>query len=394
MSQSDKIFKHHLIRSAFTGIVETGIMGFSLLIAIRVFDASQTHKIWIAAGVPIGFILTSFTVFLVSKSDFKAGFIYCFLSLGIGIFFLGAAASNHLLLFVLCIMGAKILSAQISPILIQIYALNFDKKELGKNISYFLITVSLFSGISSYLFGKVLDHDLNLYRVLYCFMGFSSLGILFSLTQIPSRSIKKAKNNNPLKNLSFYYKDKLFGWMLTMWMFMGIGNLMTLPQRIEYLANEKYGLSYTNEEISIIVMVVPSVMSVLSSQLWGRMFDRCHFIPIRCALNVLMLIGIVLFFNSSSFVWLSISTGIFGFAMGGATITWNLWVTKIAPPGEESAYMSVHTTLNGIRGIFAPSLGYFALDYLNMKSFSMVAAACMLLSIVMLFFVWRHKRFA
>ena len=39
-----------------------------------------------------------------------------------------------------------------------------------------------------------------------------------------------------------------------------------------------------------------------------------------------------------------------GVAMGGVSLAWNLWVTKISPPGRESEYMGVQVIHWNSRG--------------------------------------------
>ena len=50
---------------------------------------------------------------------------------------------------------------------------------------------------------------------------------------------------------------------------MGIGNLITIPLRVEYLANPVHGLNLSNTMILIITMVVPLICRVLSTPLLG-----------------------------------------------------------------------------------------------------------------------------
>ena len=56
--------------------------------------------------------------------------------------------------------------------------------------------------------------------------------------------------------------------MLLAWMIMGLGIIMTLPLRIEYLGGES-GLNLTNEQIALVTVVVFSIARVLSS-VFGR----------------------------------------------------------------------------------------------------------------------------
>ena len=69
--------------------------------------------------------------------------------------------------------------------------------------------------------------------------------------------------------------------------------------------------------------------------------------------------GIALFFISKNLLVIGIGSALIGLAFAGGSIAWTLWVTKYAPPGKVSAYMSVHVCLTGIRGTIGPIIGYW-----------------------------------
>ena len=80
---------------------------------------------------------------------------------------------------------------------------------------------------------------------------------------------------------------------------------MTFPLRIEYLANPN-GLNLKNEEIALIAVSNFLVFKVIGALICGKLFDRIHFMQFRIALNLVMLCAILVYFNSSSFLGLSI----------------------------------------------------------------------------------------
>ena len=167
---------------------------------------------------------------------------------------------------------------------------------------------------------------------------------------------------------------------------------MTFPLRIEYLANPN-GLNLKNEEIALIAVSNFLVFKVIGALICGKLFDRIHFMQFRIALNLVMLCAILVYFNSSSFLGLSIGTALAGFGTGGANIAWNLWVTKIAPTGRESDYMGVHMFLTGLRGSSAPFLGYFLVKPLGFTGISMVSAFFILTATILFLTTVQNKRF-
>ena len=115
---------------------------------------------------------------------------------------------------------------------------------------------------------------------------------------------------------------------------MGIGNLITIPLRVEYLANPVHGLNLSNTMILIITMVVPLICRVLSTPFWGWAFDNFNLAFVRIYINLFFLLGLFCYFQTHNLLLLIISSAMIGTATGGGTMAWALWVTKVAPKGE------------------------------------------------------------
>ena len=175
-------------------------------------------------------------------------------------------------------------------------------------------------------------------------------------------------------------------------MLLGLGNLIALPIRVEYLADPKYGINANNTTIAVLMMVIPATTRVLSTRMWGHFFDRLHFVTTRNLLNVSFLMSIGLFFFSSNLYVLGLAMAFQGLAMGGGKIFWNLWVTKIAPEEKASSYMSIHMALTGLRGTIAPFLGYWILSQSNPGVVAVIGVTLVSISIVLFQLVRGHER--
>ena len=145
-------------------------------------------------------------------------------------------------------------------------------------------------------------------------------------------------------------------------MLLGLGNLLALPIRVEYLADPAYGINASNKTIAILMVLIPSAAQLLSTRLWGHFFDQLHFVTTRNLLNLCFLTSIGLFFFTTNLSLLALSMVFQGIAMGGGKLLWGLWVTKIAAEEKAASYMSIHMALTGLRGTLAPFLGYWILS--------------------------------
>ncbi len=377
-------FRYDLVRGGCQGFLEAGIQTFVLLIAVRVFDASPIMKSLLAGAGPYGLLLTPVSLYIVSRlrtpAARAAGF---FLTLACTALLVAAWTGNLYVFVIATVLGYLLLHQQV-PFLVHIYSDNYHPSRRGSLLSNSIFVAVLMSAMFAYAGGRLLDADLENHPYIMLTLASACLVSAWAVFRMPSNPLTAQPSRNPFGNLSLAWKDKVFGWMLIIWMLMGIGNLMTLPLRVEYMAQPRFGINATNAQIALMTAVIPSLSRLLTTHLWGYLFDRINFIVIRTLLNICFLVAILLFFNSQSLIFLGIASAVFGIGAAGANIAWNLWVTKLAPEGKAADYMSVHTFTTGLRGILAPFLGFYLITVYPAPAVAWIAAILIGISIVSL----------
>jgi MFS family permease len=382
---SQRTFRVDLFRSSLNGILEVGFNVFVILIAIRFLDASQGFKSLLAAGSAFGFFLMPWTsklsALLQKPVTHIAGYIMLICSLSL----MFCSQVKSILPYTACLLVAQISLSQMPGLMIHVYSSNYNSSNRGRSVSWNFIFASSIGMIFSYLFGVFLDQNGSHYYFLFWGMGLIAFSSSVALFLIPSTAVKIAETSSSLLGgLTYIYKDRLFRKMLFGWMLMGLGVIMTIPVRIEYVAGNG-GMGMTNKQIAIL-FGVSMLSGVLTSRIWGKLFDQISFVPYRLSLNFFLLFSIIIFFSSSTFWGLAIGAILGGVATGGASIAWSLWVMKIAPDGRESDYMGAHVFMTGIRGALAPFLGYFVLGLVGFNgviycsSFLILASVLIFLS--------------
>jgi MFS family permease len=277
--------------------------------------------------------------------------------------------------------------------MIHVYSSNYKPKERGQNISWNFIFASIVGMLFSYFFGVFLDSNGSHYKFLFIGMGGTALLSAVALFVMPAPQVKSSITSASfVGGISFIFKDRLFGKMLVGWMLMGLGVIMTIPLRIEYMVGDG-GIGITNQQVAIIV-VIYSFAGVLTSRVWGKLFDRIPFVPYRISLNLFLLTSILIFFSSSTFYGLILGSALAGVANGGASIAWSLWVTKLAPSGLEAEYMGAHVFMTGLRGFCAPFLGYMILSLLGFQGMTYFASSLIILSVLIFMTEFRASRLA
>ena len=389
---STQTFRLDLINSSLGGILEVGFGTFAILIAIRFLGAPDMIKAVLASGVSAGLLLVPHMQRLAVWTQLSASRFCASLMLICTLLLFASGYLSHVWLLAAALFLAQVCFSQLPGFMIQVYSRNYGSKERGKRLSWNFILSALIGMILSYVGGSYLDGQSADPGLIFRIMGMVSLASALALFLIPSQPIKKGRHSQGLlDSLNLLKEDRLFASMLLAWMIMGLGIIMTLPLRIEYLGGES-GLHLTNEQIALVTVVVFSIARILSSRLWGELFDRVRFLSYRISLNLLLISATLVYFHAESITGVSIGAALAGVGVGGSKIAWSLWVTKLAPEGMEARYMGAHVALTGLRGALAPFLGYWLLGILGYHGVAWFSVALVTLSTLLFFRLFSHQR--
>jgi MFS family permease len=381
--RTEQTYRYEKWRAVSSGILETAGTTFLLLIAVRWFQAGAFAKALVASGGSLGLVLAPLVVSLVEARGWPISKAASRIAAFGAACFLIAALIPWLPLYVVCSMIGLACSSATIPLLTQIYQENYPERERGRLFSRTLMirigTTALFSELAGLaLAGELKDlfrfwpgseRALSLFFfglsgnfrwLLVVFAGAFALAS-FCLSRCPSRPLVAKGGGHPFRALRFAREDPIFRLTLMSWMLLGFGTLMMQPMRVEFLANPKYGQLLTVSIIALLTGVIPNVVRLVLSPVWGWLFDHMNFFLLRVTLNLGFALGILTFFMSDGFNGLIAGAVIFGISNAGGDVAWSLWVTKFAPPDRVADYMSVHTFFTGLRGVVAPLLSFHLL---------------------------------
>ena len=391
-NKADATYRNDLLRAPLAGILEAGWATVALVIAIRYFEASETHKAFIAGAAPIGFLLTPVSLYLAASFRARPSLSCAFVLTTATLLLLGSSIAQSLLFFTLFSVLSQVSAVQQGPLMLQIYAENYTRAERGSRMSWPFILTALFSIGFAMAGGRLLDLKVEAYHWIFAIMVIACGISAVACAKIPSSPLSRNNVGHPWQSFSLIWKDRFFGFILGCWMLLGLGNLIALPIRVEYLANPKFGVNCSNTTIAFLMLVIPAVARVLSTHMWGRFFDRLNFVSTRNILNMFFLASIGFFFFTTNIYVLSFAMALQGLALGGGKIFWSLWVTKIAPEEKASSYMSVHMALTGLRGSLAPFIGYGILSRSSPHNVAITGMILIITSIILFELIRGHKR--
>ncbi|MDF1741920.1 MAG: MFS transporter [Verrucomicrobiales bacterium] len=361
-----RTFAAESVRAVAAGFIETGLATFGILIAVARFDSSPVVKSILLGSPALGLLASIFLVPLVSRFGFRASRAAAGVSLVscAGFVFAALGAANEICFTIGMTIGIGVIAMAI-PLQTHYLRLNYPNRSRGRLFSISILIRATTAMIVSWLFGIYLDGNLDRYPVLlWWFAGASALSAACHWS-VPSQPLHQSGGGRGslIENIQLTRSDAVFIKVLISAMILGIAVLSANALRVDYLVNPVHGLDFDVKTVSLITGIVPSLVRLLSTFFWGWLFDRVDFFRLRTAVNGVFLVGIVLYFMTDKVSLILIGSGLFGLARGGGEIMFNLFVTKLAAPGQIAQYMSVHTFLAGLRIVSAPFIGFFLVLY-------------------------------
>ena len=377
-------YKYDLWRGLFEGILSAGIQTFALLIAIRYYNAGEGFKSLIAAAPFMGMILSLPLVHYTSGKTLKKSWCSAGPSVLTGVCLFVSAWIPSLEVYTLMIVIGYISRSAILPFLTSIYSDNYPQHQRGAHFSKPLLLTVASSALFGIIGSLILEVNIHYFSWVFTFLGISALAKALSIKSMPSKLVEENLHNNPFGNFKYVIRDRDFGYVLLTWFIMGFANLWILPLRVDYVASSSYGIEASPIIVALVITIVPETIRFLFIPLWAKLFDSMNFILLRMVLNVLFGAGIALFFISKNLLVICTGSALIGLAFAGGSIAWALWVTKYAPPGKVSAYMSVHVCLTGIRGTIGPMIGYWTAAQVGATMTGWISFGLMVLATLML----------
>lgn len=389
-----KTARLEMLRASATGLIEFANASFFMLIAVRIFDCSSFEKSLVVGGGSAGLMFSIVLVFFAKHSGKPIAEIISSVVTVAAFLLLFSALSVSGSMYVALIFLATLLISSAPPIITTIYQHNIPPQRRGKvygrvNLVKVASSVSL-----SLLLGRLLVGRLEDFRVYLVLIALATVWSARILLRVPSVVLDKSEKFSLFSGFHWLGKDQVFRNTLIAWMLMGIGNLMMVAVRVDYLANPVHELNLREDQVILFVSAIPGIVRLVFSPIWGWVFDHMNFFALRAVLNLNFLVGNLAFFTSDGPVGLTIGAILLGVAIAGGDIAWNLWVTKFAPTERVPDYMAVHTFLTGVRGVLAPFVAFWLLQRLGMLPLSLISSGLILVSILMLVPEFRRKRSA
>ena len=328
-------------------------------------------------------------------------------------------------LFAMMIIMARLLAAGIVTIRSAIWRMNYPKHVRGQIISRISIVATAVFTLTTFFGSKWMDQNPRIF--IYLYPGAAMLGAIgiwqFSKIRVrhegqimrreqllytprPESIAQTAESNvlnfQPRPNglgrglLTFFAEakqilkeDKAFR-TYQRWQFLsGFSFMLYGPSLIYMISKELTDQNRDYLLATILIQIIPLVVSLPFSQIWAPLFDRVHITVFRVyqgtasvAGQATLFVGALVGMRTEHIphaLWI-IALGQFfiGISNAGGNLAWSLGHNDFAPPEKSATYMGVHVMLTGLRGCLAPFIGValYNLPYVGRNVFGLATVLC------------------
>ncbi len=301
---------------------------------------------------------------------------------------------NNMTEFLLLLTLVYFFSSLLIPATNSIYQNNIEKQNRGKLFGYSVSTGTFLSMIITFIAGKLLDTNEDMFRWILFFTGISGClsSLILSFVKINSSdrhtdtkiSLKELFISPVSRTFQLLKSNKDFAQFERNFSLYGLGFLMVIPIIPIYLV-EHLNMNYTSTFIAKGILAQVGVL--LLSPFFGKLHDRkniFHFGSIVFAILSLYPLGFILsiLFHSPliSVILVFASYLIYGIAMAGVNITWTMGSITFAGKEDSAMYQSVHISITGIRGLIAPLFGFLVYKSMGIISVFIISFLCELIA--------------
>ncbi len=368
-------------RSFFQGISESYGRTFFLLIALKEFNAPSSAKSLIAGAGGFGMLLSPLLVSVVMKRRWRTSLVASTVVAIGGTALILPLLVHDLRVYVVSAMIALAVADLVTVLLAPIYASNYPIRKRGQLVGRSIMVRVASAAAVGAVVGGFLKRDIRRWPLVVALGLFAWLAQALFLRRIPSEPLPllPADRSATRRRLQLLKTDSILRNTLASWMFMGLANLMTIPLRVEYLGNPKYGINADAAKVALLTVTIPALVRLVLTPVFGWIFDRMNFFGLRISINIAFGLSIGLFFASRSTLGLVVASMAFGIGIAGGDVLWSLWATKFAPEDQVADYMSLHTFSTGIRAVSAPFIGFWLVGSFPART---VGVVCMLMTVV------------
>ena len=401
-------FRFHVLYSIIDGIIY-GILALNEFVLLKSMQGTDLQVGFLFQLPVVVFLFAILFNELVKRTRHKKKFLHYFTiitraPLLLLIFFpadLSQITIVHQYTFLLILLSYFFSTTIILPIINLFLKTIYTHSLFGDLYSYALSISKISALFSTFIVGFLLDFNQSFFRYIYFFMGVIGIISIFILTRIKYEdklpiikyTILKSISNSFLRIKDILKHNKPFTHFEIGFMLYGMAFLVTSGV-ISLFLNNVLDLNYSslafykNSYNALNILLLP-FFGKLIGKIDPRKFGIYTFSALAAFLFFLFLTK---YFDANFLLWnikiyytliaAYICYGIFAAMMG---LLWYIGSAYFCKNDEVADYQSIHLSLTGFRGLFAPILGIVFYQIVGYSGVFLIGIGFLLLAILLLY---------
>lgn len=274
-------------------------------------------------------------------------------------------------ILVACMAAANLMLSGIIALRSTVWSLNYGREVRARVTGRFNVMTTATLLAAAFVGSALMDRDPSSFRAIYLLSAAIGIAGVLAIARLPVLDEERhlalerdehaeggVRGDGGQRGMLAVLRDDPYFARYMGWQFLlGTSNMMVDAPLI-YLVSNQLQASYV---VSIgLVTVVPLGLATLTLPLWAGFLDRVHIVEFRVRSSLLWIgwqAAVCIGAWQESLAWILFGRILLGLARGGGSLAWNLGHNDFASQRNLAAYMGLHVTLTGVRGLFAPFLG-------------------------------------
>ncbi|MBS1551332.1 MAG: MFS transporter [Bacteroidetes bacterium] len=403
-----KTFRLHLISQVFTGMA-FGILMLQDVILKKSLLASDFQVTLLIFLTSSAFLFSIYGPEIINRSNNQSRMIIS-MAVFSRFFLIIIPLFETPVFFIFCIAAMSYSDSLIKPAWNAVFKHNYTGERRSSLYSYASSLLTITTLLVTTLLGYLLDIDFRLYKILFPVAGlfdiiaYVNLAKMINIGKLNEHNASDKFTGNvsfalfkdililPVRNLIRISRDNKPFYRFELYFFLYGMAFMIASPAVPIFMVQTLHLDYSS--ISVARGLVFYTATILFTPVMGRLHGTgnptkfCGYLFLALILYPLMMLSIKYLavdrniFSPDSLLYITFF--FFGVFMSGITISWNLSSIYYAPAMEVANYQAVHITLTGVRGIFAPFIGYLILKLVSIEATFIVSSFFFLFAGVMM----------
>ncbi|MBK7158429.1 MAG: MFS transporter [Ignavibacteria bacterium] len=393
-----KTFQLHLISQVFTGMA-FGILMLQDVILKKSLLASDFQVTLLIFLTSSAFLFSIYGPEIINRSNNQSRMIIS-MAVFSRFFLIIIPLFETPVFFIFCIAAMSYADSLIKPAWNAVFKHNYTSERRSSLYSYASSLLTITTLLVTTLLGYLLDIDFRLYKILFPVAGLFDIMAYINLAKMISIGKLNEHNSDnkftgkisfalfkdililPVRNLLRIFRDNKPFYRFEIYFFLYGMAFMIASPAVPIFMVQTLHLDYSS--ISVARGLVFYTATILFTPVMGRLHGTgnptrfCGYLFLALILYPLLMLSIKYLGVDRNIVspdtLLYITFFFFGVFMSGITISWNLSSIYYAPSMEVANYQAVHITLTGVRGIFAPFIGYMILKLVSIEATFIVSS--------------------